>query len=167
MNEWMQVVSCFSALYKKIYGFSKLKAVKLPTRSLDSSYAKYGDPHFHTEHRLNRLSHEYNKTWLPLVTLSVYALKLPPHHGRSQNWHFTIMTVVWCTGKGWSTGLDISTLIALRRRRRCSSLKCAHAFQCEGLQNNRTSPKKEEGYWPFCVEYEIICCLAILKKYMQ
>ena len=26
-------------------------------------------------------------------------------------------------------------------RRQCSSLKCAHGFQCEGLQNNHTSVK--------------------------
>jgi hypothetical protein len=28
----------------------------------------------------------------------------------------------------------------------CSSLKCAHAFQCEGLQNNRTSLKLSNSF---------------------
>ena len=51
----------------------------------------------------------------------------------------------------------------------CSSLKCACAFQCEGLQNNHTSLKLSNffatlhtnqknfiktWYWPFCAEYE-------------
>ena len=58
----MQVVSCFSALYKKFYNFSKWKAIKPPTRSLDSPYLEHGNPHFHIEHRLNRLPHEYINT---------------------------------------------------------------------------------------------------------
>ena len=46
---------------------------------------------------------------------------------------------------------------------KCSSLKCAHAFQCEALQNNHTSLNfqtflqhftKETLCWPFCIEYE-------------
>ena len=42
--------------------------------------------------------------------------------------------------------------------------KCAHAFQCEGLQNNHTSLKLSENnlqhstkktwYWSFYIEYE-------------
>jgi hypothetical protein len=58
----MQVVSYFSTLYKKRNNFSKWKFVKPPTRSLDSPYTKHGNPHFHTEYRLNWLSHEYNNT---------------------------------------------------------------------------------------------------------
>ena len=58
----MQVVSYFSALYKKCYKISKWKVVKPPTRSLDSPYTEHGNPHFHTEHRLNRLPHEYINT---------------------------------------------------------------------------------------------------------
>ena len=58
----MQVVSYFSALYTKCYNFSKWKDVQPPTRSLDSLYTKHNNPHFHTEHRRNRLSHEYINT---------------------------------------------------------------------------------------------------------
>ena len=72
----MQVVSNFSALYKKCYNFSKWNVVKPPTRSLDSPYTEHSNPHFHTEHHLNRSPHEY----IPLASLSVHALKLPPSH---------------------------------------------------------------------------------------
>lgn len=48
---------------------------------------------------------------------------------------------------------------------KCSSLKCALAFQCEGLHNNHTSLKHSNffvntfsfsffGYWSFWIEYE-------------
>ena len=90
----MQVVSYFPAPYKKYYNFSKWKVVKPPTRSLDSSYTEHGNPNFYTEHHLNRLPREYIKTRLPLTTLSVHALKLPPPHDWFQKWHFTIMTAV-------------------------------------------------------------------------
>ena len=38
--------------------FQNGKFVKPPTRSLDSPYTEHGNPHFHTEHHLNRLAHE-------------------------------------------------------------------------------------------------------------
>ena len=58
----MQVVSYFSVLYKICYNFSKWKVVKLATRSLDSPYTEHGNPHFHAEHRLHQLPHEYINT---------------------------------------------------------------------------------------------------------
>ena len=58
----MQVVSYFSALCKKCYNVLKWKVVQPPTRSLDSAYTEHGNPHFRTEHCLNRLSHEYINT---------------------------------------------------------------------------------------------------------
>ena len=74
--------------------FQSGKFVQPPTRSLDSPYTKHGTPHFHTEHRLNWLLHEYINTLLPFATLGVHALKLPPNHDPFQKWHFTIMTAV-------------------------------------------------------------------------
>ena len=35
--------------------FSKWRVVCTPTRSLDSPYVEHGNPHFHAEHRLDRL----------------------------------------------------------------------------------------------------------------
>ena len=58
----MLVVSYFSALCKKCYNFSKWKVVQTPTRSLDSPYTEHGNLHFHMEHRLNWLPHEYINT---------------------------------------------------------------------------------------------------------
>ena len=59
----MQVVSYFSALYvKNAMIFPKWKVVQIPTHSLDSPYTKHDNPHFHTEHRLNQLPHEYINT---------------------------------------------------------------------------------------------------------
>ena len=58
----MQVVSYFSALYQNFYNFSKWKVAKSCTRSLDSPYTEHGNPHFHTEHDLNRLPREYINT---------------------------------------------------------------------------------------------------------
>ena len=111
-DSWrLQVVSNFSTLYKNCYNFSKWKVVKPPTRSLDSSYTEHGNPHLHTEHCLNRLSHEYIDTWLPLATLSVHALKLLPSHDPFQKWHFIIMMAVYCTARGWFTAYGISTLV--------------------------------------------------------
>jgi hypothetical protein len=46
----MQVVSYFSAMYKKFIIFRSGRFVQPPTRSLDSPYTKHGTPHFHTEH---------------------------------------------------------------------------------------------------------------------
>ena len=58
----MQVVSYFFALYKQCYNFPKWKVVQIPTRSLHSPYTEHGTPHFHIEHRLNQLPHEYINT---------------------------------------------------------------------------------------------------------
>jgi len=57
----MQVVSYFFAMYctKHSTNFQSGKFVQPPTRSLDSPYTEYGIPHFHIEHCLNRLPHEY------------------------------------------------------------------------------------------------------------
>ena len=66
----MQVVLYFFALYK-CYNFLKWKVVQPPPRSLDSPYTEHGSPHFHIEHHLNWLTHEYINTWLSLATLSV------------------------------------------------------------------------------------------------
>ena len=70
----------FCPIQKNATIFQSGKLVQTPTRSLDSPYTEHGNLHFHTEHRLNRLPHEYINTWLPLATLSVHALKLPPSH---------------------------------------------------------------------------------------
>ena len=79
----MNNASCFILPYtKKCHNFSKWKVVQPPPRSLDSPYTEHGNPHFHTEHRLNQLPHEHINTRLPLATLSVHALELPPSHGR-------------------------------------------------------------------------------------
>ena len=40
---------------------SKWKVVQTPTSSLDFPYTEQGSPHLHTEHHLNRLTHEYIK----------------------------------------------------------------------------------------------------------
>ena len=91
----MQVVPySFCTVQKNSTIFQSGKFVQPPTRSQDSPYTEHGTPHFHTEHRLNRLPHEYINTRLPLATLSVHALKLPPRHDPFQKWHFTIMTAV-------------------------------------------------------------------------
>ena len=58
----MQVVSYFLVLYKKCYNFSQWKVVQTLTCSLGSPYTEHGIPHFHTKHRLNRLSHEHINT---------------------------------------------------------------------------------------------------------
>ena len=59
----MQVVSCFLCLVQKKSQFFKVESfVQPPTRSLDSPYIEHGTPHFHTEHRLNRLPREYINT---------------------------------------------------------------------------------------------------------
>ena len=57
----MQFVSYFFAMHKKFYNFSKWKVVKLHVRSLDSPYTEHGNLQFHTEHHLNRFTHEYIK----------------------------------------------------------------------------------------------------------
>ena len=61
--------------------------------------------------------------------------------------------------------------------KQCSSLKCAHAFQCEGLPNNHTAlklsnflatlHKKKLDIGGFVLNMKIIWCLTILKKYTQ
>ena len=59
----MQVVSCFFALYKKNSTvFESRKFVQPPTHSLDSPYTEHDTLHFHPEHLLNRLPHEYINT---------------------------------------------------------------------------------------------------------
>ena len=62
----MKNASCFIFYLpytRKCYNFSKWKVVKPPTiRSLDSSYTKHGNPHFHIEHRLNPSPHEHINT---------------------------------------------------------------------------------------------------------
>ena len=65
---------------------------------------------------------------------------------------------------------------SIKKERQCSSLKCAHAFQCEGLQNNHTSLKlskkiatlhKNEKTCRFVLNLKIIWCLTILQKHVQ
>jgi hypothetical protein len=55
----MQVLLYFCPIQKML---KKWKVVKPPTLSLDSPYTKHSNPHFHTEHRLNWLPHEYINT---------------------------------------------------------------------------------------------------------
>ena len=52
----------FFSLVQKLLKISKWKVVKPSTRSLDSPYTEHNILHLHTEHRLNRLSHEYINT---------------------------------------------------------------------------------------------------------
>ena len=66
---------------------------------------------------------------------------------------------------GFACILQLAEVYCLEQ---CSSLECAHAFQCEGLlQNNHTSlklhsdlficntsPKKHTWCWLCCIEYE-------------
>ena len=71
---------------------------------------------------------------------------------------------------GWMRG----TMLTCEQ---CSSLKCAHAFECEGFQNNHMSLKLSNFFATlykkildigrFVLNMEIIWCLTILKKYMQ
>jgi hypothetical protein len=49
-------------IQKKCYNFSKWKVINPPTRSLNSPYTEHNNPHFHTEHCLNQLPHEYINT---------------------------------------------------------------------------------------------------------
>jgi hypothetical protein len=58
----MQVVSCFSDLYRQCYNFSKWEVVKPLTRSLDSPHTEHGNLHFPYRHRVNQLPHEYINT---------------------------------------------------------------------------------------------------------
>jgi hypothetical protein len=58
----MQVVSYFFTLYKTFHKFQSRKFVQPLTRSLESPYTKHGTLHFHTEHPLNWLPHEYINT---------------------------------------------------------------------------------------------------------
>ena len=83
----MQVVSCRSALYQFLFLFflnatifQSGKFVQLPTRSLDFSYTKHDDPHFHKVRRRNRLLCEYINIGLPSASLSVHASELSLSH---------------------------------------------------------------------------------------
>jgi len=59
----MQVVSYLSAQYKKMLQFFKVESLFNPlTCALDSPYTKHDNLHFHTEHHLNWLPHEYINT---------------------------------------------------------------------------------------------------------
>jgi hypothetical protein len=59
----MQVVSyIFCLVQKNSTIFESGQFVQPPTRSLNSSYIEDGTPHFHIEHRLNWLPHEYINT---------------------------------------------------------------------------------------------------------
>ena len=86
---FMKDASCFIFFMpytkKNATFFSKWKVVRPLTQTLDSPYTKHGNPHFHTEHRLNWLPHEYINTWLPLATLSVHAMKLSQSHDLFRN----------------------------------------------------------------------------------
>ena len=85
-DSWrMQVVSYFFFLIQKMLQFFKVESCQIHTCSIDSPYTENGNPHFHTEYRLNWWPHEYNNTWIPLATLSVHALKLPLNHDPFKN----------------------------------------------------------------------------------
>jgi hypothetical protein len=56
----MKKASCFVFLFFVNYIiFQSGKFVKSPTWSVDSFEIEHGSAHFHIEHHLNRLSHEY------------------------------------------------------------------------------------------------------------
>jgi hypothetical protein len=79
---------------------------------------------------------------------------------------------IWSSSSVWFLNQGLGAVF--------KSLKCAHAFQCEGRQNNHTSLKISKPFLQhftekknnliFAVLYRIwyiIWCLTILKKYMQ
>ena len=84
----MQVVSYFSALYKRCYNFLKWKIFKPPTGSLDSPHTGHGEIHFHLHLHGNLMSTLTLVT--PMDTPSVAHIEV----ATEQTWHFTIMTVV-------------------------------------------------------------------------
>ena len=61
---FMKNASCFIFFcpIQKMLQFFKVEVVQPTTCLLDSPYTEHGTPHFHTEHRLNRLPHEYINT---------------------------------------------------------------------------------------------------------
>ena len=85
----------------------------------------------------------------------------------------TTLSLLYVMGGPWQP----CTLASTMTHQQWSSLKCAHAFQCEGLQNKHTLlkfsnffatlHKKKPWYVLFCIEYENNMMSHYIEKYMQ